>query len=252
MAGAKQRVEQQPAWVLHTYPWRETSLIVEIFSADHGRVGLVAKGARRPYSQLRGVLLAFQPLLMDWSGGGEVKTLVRAEWQGGQPLLTGRALICGYYLNELLVRLTAREDPHARLFSAYAAAVRALGRGEPESPILRRFELALLQELGYEAGLAHEGDSAEPVRPEGRYLYIIERGPVRLETLAEEGAALDPAALGEQPLLCGQTLLDMAADDFSRAETLAQSKQLLRMLINHTLGGQPLQSRRVLKELQEL
>jgi DNA repair protein RecO (recombination protein O) len=250
MAGPKQRIEQQPAWVLHTYPWRETSLIVEIFARDQGRVALVAKGARRPHSQLRGVLMAFQPLWMDWSGGGEVKTLVRAEWQGGQPLLTGRALICGYYLNELLVRLTAREDAHPRLFSAYADAVLALGRGEPESPILRRFELALLQELGYEAGLAHEGDSGEPVRPEGRYLYIIERGPVRLEAVEEEGVGA--AALGDQALVSGQTLLDMAADDFSRAETLAQSKQLLRMLINHTLGGQPLQSRRVLKELQEL
>ncbi len=256
MAGAKQRVEQQPAWVLHTYPWRETSLIVEVFSRDHGRVALVAKGARRPHSQLRGVLMAFQPLWMDWSGGGEVKTLVRAEWQGGQPLLTGRALICGYYLNELLVRLTAREDAHPRLFDAYAGAVRALGRSEPESPILRRFELALLQDLGYEAGLDHEADSGQPVRPDGRYLYIIERGPVRLETLEDEmagqGVAADAVALGDQPLVSGQTLLDMAADDFARAETLAQSKQLLRMLINHTLGGQPLQSRRVLKELQEL
>ncbi len=250
MAGAKQRVEQQPAWVLHTYPWRETSLIVEVFARDHGRVALVAKGARRPHSQLRGVLMAFQPLSMDWSGGGEVKTLVRAEWQGGQPLLTGRALICGYYLNELLVRLTAREDPHPQLFIAYAKAVRALGRGESEPPILRRFELALLQDLGYEAGLANEADGGDAVRPEGRYIYIIERGPLRLETL--EGEGVDPAALGDQALLSGQTLLDMAADDFSRAETLAQSKQLLRMLINHTLGGQPLQSRRVLKELQEL
>ncbi|ENO88534.1 DNA repair protein RecO [Thauera linaloolentis] len=255
----KQRVEQQPAWVLHTYPWRETSLIVEVFSRDHGRVALVAKGARRPYSQLRGVLMAFQPLAMDWSGGGEVKTLVRAEWQGGQPLLTGRALICGYYLNELLVRLTAREDAHPRLFAAYADATRALGRGEPESPILRRFELALLQDLGYEAGLAHEADSGDAVRPEARYLYIIERGPVRLEALEEEHRAGEDAGmpagradLGDQPVLAGQTLLDMAADDFSRAETLAQSKLLLRMLINHTLGGQPLQSRRVLKELQEL
>ena len=253
MAGAKQRVEQQPAWVLHTYPWRETSLIVEIFARDHGRVALVAKGARRPHSQLRGVLMAFQPLLMDWSGGGEVKTLVRAEWQGGQPLLTGRALICGYYLNELLVRLTAREDTHPRLFSAYADAVLALGRGEPESPILRRFELALLQDLGYEAALAIEGDSGVAVQPDERYLYVIERGPVRLETLAEEGVdCTDPTAVGDQPLISGQTLLDMADDDFSRAQTLAQSKHLLRMLINHTLGGKPLHSRRVLKELQEL
>jgi DNA repair protein RecO (recombination protein O) len=252
MAGPRQRIEQHPAWVLHTYPWRETSLIVEMLARDHGRVALVAKGARRPHSQLRGVLMAFQPLLLDWSGGGEVKTLVRAEWQGGQPLLTGRALLCGYYLNELLVRLTAREDPHPRLFAAYAEAVSALGRGEPESPILRRFELALLQDLGYEAGLAHEGDSGEPVRAEARYLYRVEGGPVRLDTVDQAGVAIEAAALGEQPLLSGQTLLDMAADDFSRAETLTQSKQLLRMLINHTLGGQPLQSRRVLKELQEL
>ena len=133
--------------------------------------------------------------------------------------------------------------------------MRALGRSEPEPPILRRFELALLQDLGYEAGLEHEADSGEPVRPDGRYLYIIERGPVRLEVLEEEirdSGGEGAGALGEQPLLSGRTLLDMAADDFSRAETLAQSKQLLRMLINHTLGGQPLQSRRVLKELQEL
>jgi DNA repair protein RecO (recombination protein O) len=250
MAGPKQRIEQQPVWVLHSLPWRETSLIVEVFSRDFGRVGLVAKGARRPYSQLRGVLMAFQPVLMDWSGAGEVKTLIRAEWQGGQPLLTGRALICGYYLNELLVRLSAREDAHPRLFSAYVEAVRALARNEPESPILRRFELALLQDLGYEAGLEVDGDSGEPVRPDERYVYIIERGPVRLEALEQEGA--DVALLGTQPLISGQVLLDMAAGDFSRTETLARSKLLLRMLINHTLGGQPLQSRRVLKELQEL
>ena len=252
MAGAKQRIEQQPAWLLHSLPWRETSLIVEVFSRDLGRVGLVAKGARRPLSQLRGVLMAFQPLLMDWSGAGEVKTLIRAEWQGGQPLLIGRALLCGYYLNELLVRLTAREDPHPRLFAAYAEAMAALGRGESQPPILRRFELALLQELGYEAALAVEGGGVA-VQADARYLYVIERGPVRLETLAEEGVDLaDRTAVGDQPLISGQTLLDMADDDFSRAQTLAQSKHLLRMLINHTLGGKPLHSRRVLKELQEL
>lgn len=252
MAGPRQRIEQQPVWVLHTLPWRETSLIVEVFARDHGRVGLVAKGARRPASQLRGVLMGFQPLLMDWSGGGEVKTLVRAEWQGGQPLLGGRALLCGYYLNELLVRLTAREDPHPRLFEAYAAAVRALAGGAAESPILRGFELALLRELGYEAGLLTEAETGDAVRAEARYAYIIERGPVRLDTLAANGfeAGADDGA--GPVIVAGQTLLDMAANDFSRAQTLAQSKQLLRMLINHTLGGQPLQSRRVLKELQEL
>ena len=238
MAGAKQRIEQQPAWVLHTYPWRETSLIVEIFARDHGRVALVAKGARRPHSQLRGVLLAFQPLWMDWSGGGEVKTLVRAEWQGGQPLLIGRALICGYYLNELLVRLTAREDAHPRLFDAYAEAVRALGRGEPESPILRRFELALLQELGYGLQLDADADGV-PVRPELRYAYIIERGAV----------PLDEYGIDDASVVAGRVLLDMARGDFREPETLAGAKALMRRLIQHYLGGQVLQSRRVFTEL---
>jgi DNA repair protein RecO (recombination protein O) len=240
----KQRIEQQPCFVLHSYPWRETSLIVELFARDHGRVALVAKGASRPYSQLRGVLMAFQPLLVDWSGGGEVKTLVRAEWQGGQPLLSGRALLCGYYLNELLVRLTAREDAHPALYAAYAAALHELARGAPLAPLLRRFELALLHELGYGTGLDAEADSGEPVQPGRDYLYIIERGPVALA----DATVSDTDA----PLISGRSLLAMARGDFSALETLQQSKPLLRAVINHYLGGQPLQSRRVLKELQEL
>lgn len=240
----KQRIDQQPGWVLHTLPWRETSLIVEVFSRDFGRVALVAKGARRPHSAFRGVLMAFQPLLLDWSGGGEVRTLVRAEWQGGQPLLTGQALLCGYYLNELLVKLTPRDDAHPNLFVAYADAVRELGRGLPPPPILRLFELALLQELGYGIGLDADVQSGEPVRAGSAYAYIIESGPVALDAADE--------APPELPVVSGQTLLDMAAGEFSRGETLAQSKRLLRVLINHYLGGQPLQSRRVLQELLEL
>ena len=237
----KQRVEQQPGFVLHTYPWRETSLIVEVFSRDYGRVALVAKGARRPQSALRGLLMGFQPLLLDWTGGGEVKTLARTEWCGGQPLLTGRALMCGYYLNELLYKLTAREDAHASLFSAYGEAVAMLSRSERHASTLRTFELALLRELGYGVELESDGESGERVDAASAYVYIIERGPVRFS--GDEG---------DLPTVSGQTLLDMAHTDFSRPETLAQSKGLLRMLINHYLGGQTLQSRRVLKELQEL
>ncbi len=99
----RHRVDGQPAFVLHAYPYSETSLIVDVFSRDHGRVAVLARGARRPRSVLRGVLLAFQPLELAWAGRGEVHTLIRAEWQGGQPLLAGKALFCGYYLNELLM-----------------------------------------------------------------------------------------------------------------------------------------------------
>jgi DNA repair protein RecO (recombination protein O) len=220
-------------------------LIVEVFARDHGRVALVAKGARRPLSALRGVLMAFQPLLLDWSGGGELKTLARGEWRGGQPLLAGRALLCGYYLNELLLKLTVREDPHPALFDAYEAAMAALGRAESLPPLLRRFELALLRELGYGAILDVDGDG-RPIRPGQPYLYIIERGP---RPCAQEMAQ---HAEGTGVPVGGQTLIDLAACDLRRDATLTEARVLLRALIDHHLGGQPLQSRRVLKELREL
>lgn len=235
---ARQRIDQQPGFVLHSYPYRETSLIVEVFSRDHGRIGLVAKGARRPMSQLRGVLMAFQPLLIDWSGGGEMKTLVRAEWQGGQPLLGGQALLCAYYLNELLMRLLPREDPHPVLFRAYGDALRALAAGDGQEVILRRFELALLRELGYGLQLDSDADGA-PVRPELRYAYIIERGAV----------PLDEYGIDDPSVVAGRVLLDMARGDFREPETLAGAKALMRRLIQHYLGGQVLQSRRVFTEL---
>lgn len=235
----KQRVDQQPSFVLHTRPWRETSLVVELLTRDHGRVAVVAKGARRPHSALRGVLMGFQSLAVDWSGGGEVKTLIRAERAGFQPLLDGRALLCGYYLNELVVHLSAREDPHPGVFEAYVAAVTALAGKAPPAPVLRRFELALLRELGYGVELEREAGSGAPVEAGQRYAYIIERGPVR--GTVTDGVEVD-----------GQTLLALANDDFSAAQTLSESKALLRLLINHHLGGRELQSRRVFKELQEL
>ena len=235
---ARQRIDQQPGFVLHSYPYRETSLIVEVFSRDHGRLGLVAKGARRPMSQLRGVLMAFQPLLIDWSGGGEMKTLVRAEWQGGQPLLGGQALLCAYYLNELLMRLLPREDPHPTLYRAYGDALRALAAGEGQEVILRRFELALLQELSYGLQLDADADGV-PVRPEVRYAYIIERGAV----------PLDEYGIDDASVVAGRVLLDMARGDFREPETLAGAKALMRRLIQHYLGGQVLQSRRVFTEL---
>ena len=183
--------------------------------------------------------MGFQSLAVDWSGGGEVKTLIRAERAGFQPLLDGRALLCGYYLNELVVHLSAREDPHPGLFEAYVAAVTALAGKALPAPVLRRFELALLRELGYGVELEREAASGVPVEAGQRYAYIIERGPVR-------GAVADGVAVS------GQTLLALANDDFSAAQTLSESKALLRLLINHHLGGRELQSRRVFKELQEL
>jgi DNA repair protein RecO (recombination protein O) len=241
--GAPGRVQQEarPAFVLHTYPFRETSLVVEAFSRDHGRVALVARGARRPRSSLRGVLLPFQPLLLAWSGKRELRTLTRAEWQGGYAVLRGQALICGFYLNELLLKLTPRDDPHERLFSEYEATLNALA-GEPDqAAALRRFEMALLRELGYAVVLDRDVERDEPVAREQTYVYVVEHGPVSAG-----------AARGNGVKLSGQTLLDMQSGTYTSPATQQQSKALMRALINHYLGDQVLHTRQLLRDLQEL
>ncbi len=241
---ARQRIDGQQAWILHSYPYSETSLILDVLSRDHGRLPLLARGARRPRSALRGVLQAFQPIEMGWFGGGEVRTLAKAEWVGGMPLLGGPALMLGYYLNELLLKLLPREDAHPALFEAYAASLQALARGEPHESRLRLFEKTLLKELGYGLSLERDALSGQPLRMNASYHYQIERGPVEVSS-GEDGASA-------QRSLRGKTLLDLARDDYSDAQTLAESKALMRRLINHHLSGQPLQSRRVFMELQEL
>lgn len=235
----RHKVDGQPAFVLHAYPYRETSLIVEAFSRDFGRVALLARGARRPRSVLRGLLLGFQPLELAWAGKGEVQTLMKAEWQGGQPLLAGKALFCGYYLNELLMQLLPREDAHERLFAVYAETLRRFADGLHESH-LRRFERALLQELGY--GLTLETDArGVALDALGYYAYEIERGLVRL-----------PRPGGSALSVSGKTLIDLAADDFSDPRSLLEAKQLMRALIAHYTGGKGLETRKIFMELQEL
>ena len=172
------RHEAQPAFVLHSYPFKETSLVVELFTRDLGRIAVVAKGARRPKSSLRGVLLAFQPLLVSWTGKGEVHTLIRAEWDGAYQPLRGLALVCGFYVNELLLKLTPRHDGHEGLFWAYAATLRALEAAGDPAGVLRGFEKALLRELGYAMTLDRDVESGHPIAAEQRYTYFVERGPV--------------------------------------------------------------------------
>ena len=232
----------EPGYVLHTYPFKETSLVVEAFTRDFGRIGLMAKGARRPASALRGALMAFQPLLLSWSGKAELKVLHRAEWQGGHYQLTGLPLICGFYLNELMLKLTARDDPHERLYLDYEAALAALRDGLAPCPVLRRFERRMLADLGYGLLLTHDVHGA-PLAPAEQYLYVLERGPVPAQQGTGDGSA---------PSLTGQALLDMERDDYSDPATLHQARALMRHVINHYLGGKTLHSRELLREMQQL
>lgn len=244
-AAGRNRLQDEPAFVLHSYPFRETSLLLDVFSRNHGRLPIMARGARRPKSSLRGVLMNFQPLLLSWFGKGEVRTLHSAEWQGGQPYLQGTALMCGFYLNELLLNLLARDDPHDQLFDYYRATLLRLAQEEDHAATLRCFEKHLLQELGYALTLEHEAGSDKAIRPEVCYRYVVERGP----RPDEEGANGDTQS--GLPVL-GKTLLDMAADDYTDPLTAQQSKQLMRMLLNHHLGGKMLHTRELIKDLQKL
>ncbi len=148
MSSRSARITDARAFVLQTTPWRETSLLVRVFARDHGTLALVAKGAKRPYSGLRTVLLPFQPLLLSWSGASEVKTLVQAEIDRLQPM-PGAALMSCWYMNELLLRLLAPEDPHPGLYDAYATALASLAQGHIVTAALRQFEWSMLQETGY-------------------------------------------------------------------------------------------------------
>jgi len=236
------RKDHQPVYVLHTYPFKETSLVVELFSREFGRVAAVAKGARRPRSAMRGMLQSFQPLTATWSGKLELKTLHSLEWGSGLLLLNGEALMCGFYLNELLLRLLPREDGHELLFDYYAQTLKILASDKNYAATLRRFELKMLQEMGYAVPLDHDEHSAVIVA-DRNYFYV-----------AEIGACSEHAQRHQQNgvQLSGKTLLHMANDDYSDVQTQQQSKQLMRVLLAHYLGDKPLYTRQLLIDLQEL
>ena len=236
----RRRAELEPGYVLHAYAYKETSLIVEAFTRRFGRVSLLARGARRPRSAMRGVLLAFHPLRLTWSASAELGTLMAAEWGGGQKSLAGAGLMCGFYLNELLLRLLPREDAHENLFDAYAAALESLSVEEGQAPVLRSFERRLLVELGYAPVLDRDAASGAAIEPDKRYAYEAERGPV--ETRRDSG----------ESVVSGRTLLDMAADDYGNARTREEARRLMRALIADRLGGRALHTRAVLSELQDL
>ena len=240
-SASEYRIAEQPAFVLHSYPYRETSLIIDVLSRDHGRLALVAKGAKRPHSALRGVLQTFQPLALSWSGKSEVRTLTGAEWVGGMLPLRGDALLCGFYVNELLVKFCAREDPHPQLFHHYVVTMTRLAHDEPPVQVLRSFERVLLRETGYAMAL-NRTVARRAVLAEGRYVFDPERG-------VREASDDLPA---QWPVVAGQTLLDMEQDDYHRAQTVAQSKTLMRFLLNTYLGGTPLATRQILIDLQNL
>jgi DNA repair protein RecO (recombination protein O) len=230
------RVQLVPGYVLHQRPYRESSALLEVFTASHGRLGLVARGMRSSKFRQRGELQPLRPLRLSWSARGELGTLTGVEADGPAPALRGNALYSAFYLNELLVRLLARQDPHPRLYALYADSLRALSGEAEVEPVLRRFEKRLLEEIGYGLLLDHEVQHGAAVEPQRWYDYHLESGPVTVDRADAPGFVFS-----------GASLLALAREQLTDPAALRDAKRLMRAALNLYLGDRPLHSRELFK-----
>lgn len=230
------RVAQEPAFILHHHNYAETSLLLEVLTRTHGRLGLIAKGARRPRSPLRATLIPFQPLAVAFSGRGDLPALSSAEPLASAAPLAGNMLFCGLYLNELLLRLLHRHDPHERLFDHYTDALERLAAGTDSEPVLRVFEKRLLDEIGYGVVLDHDVADGSALQADREYRYLPERGPVAAGSTQDEGIAVQ-----------GKSLLALAAERLQEESVRRDAKRLMRALLARHLGNRPLISRELFR-----
>lgn len=231
-----QRIDLHPAYILHTTPYRDTSLLIDVFSHEHGRLGMVARGVRGSRAKNKQPLQPFRRMLLSWQSKSDLATLTHWETEGLPTALNGKNLLSGFYLNELLLRLTHRHDPHPQLFEDYQRALQCLANASSPDACLRRFELALLNELGYGLILDHDADSGAAIEKEQLYCYYLEHGPIH-ESGYCSGVPLH-----------GETLLELASTEFSSERSLKQAKQLMRSILGRYLGDKPLKSREVFRQ----
>lgn len=230
---------QEPAYVLHRRPWRETSLMVDLFSLNHGRMTVIARGANSAKSPLKAQLQPFQPLIVDWAGRGDLKTLTQVDVRAGPTITRTVSLYSGLYLNELLQRILPAADPHPTLFAAYIDAIGQLSNTRDVEPVLRRFELAFASALGYDFAWDRATDTGQSVEPGGEYCYDPEQGIV---------SGLSPGVRLRN--LPGDVLLNLAAEDLQSERCRRLAKRVMRVLIDYLLQGRPLNSRSLFTHLR--
>jgi len=214
--------------------------LVNIFTREYGRLTLIAKGCRRKKSAVRGLLLPFKPLLLSWAGKGQLPILTGAEQSGHLPELNRLRLFSGYYINELIIKLLHRYDAHDRLFDQYHLSVLALMQSESPHRVLRVFEKNLLKEIGFGLVLDHDVETGEMIKPDQRYRYVPERGPVGISQDRYHGL-----------VIYGKTLQALDREAFDDEITLSESRRLVRALIHLQLNGKEPRSRRVMSELNK-
>ena len=230
---SEQRIQLQPGFVLHQYNYRDSSLLLEVLTRDFGRVGIVARGVKKEKSKFHGVLHAFMPLLLGWSGRGELVTLTHAEVSGAGYVLAGKRLLSGFYLNEILMRLLQRHDPHPEIYTLYQKTLDAFSNGADEESILRHFECELLNSIGYGLILDHDAETGELLLPDAQYLYILEKGPIRCETVSKSSDGVR---------VSGKTLLALLKNQLTDESVRLEAKRLMRAILSTYLGDRPLNS----------
>jgi len=226
------RIEQERAYILHTRSYRETSLLLDVFTRDQGRVSLVARGVRRHKSGQSVYLQPFRRLSISWSARGELGTMTAVEPEGAAVELPPEAVMAGFYVNELIVRLLHRHEAHPELFRAYEAILERLEDERQREHSLRYFELDLLEAIGFGLVLDHDVVTGQAIRADEVYQYVSERGPSAEQTLP-----------GDHARVCGRTLAELALRNLVSETGLREAKQLLRQEIAAHLGGRPLASR---------
>jgi len=255
------KVEQQPAYLLRARPFAESSLVADLFTREHGRLCVIAKGARRPKSRVRGALLPFLPLLASWSGKGQLPTLTSVESRidAGPALngaLRGETLASGFYLNELLLLLLHRHDAHEALFEKYHDAVLRLADAPSPRDVLqalRVFEKHFLRHIGFGAVLDREADTGQAIDAARRYHYLPERGPVCVDasvaSMVADAPAFDAPAAADALPISGRALRALQEESFPSEVELREAQRLTRALIDRQLGGRALRTRRVLRDM---
>ena len=231
--------QQEPAYVIHRRPWRETSLMVDVFALNHGRMTVIARGANSAKSPLKAQLQPFQPLMLDWTGRGDLKTLTQVDVRSGPSLKRTASLYSGLYLNELLQRILPAADPHPTLFAAYIDAIAKLSETDEIEPVLRRFELAFAAALGFDFAWDLATDTGQAVEPGRLYCYDPEQGIV---------ASAGPEARLRN--LSGEVLLALAAGDLESESSRRTAKRVMRVLTDYLLQGRPLHSRSLFSHLR--
>ena len=234
---ATRRVQQQPAYILHHRPFRDTSQLLDVISLEYGKVTLVARGSRAAKSRLRGILRPFQPLRLSWFSRSDLGTLTGAETDAAPLSLGGDALLSAYYVNELVLSFLHRHDPQPEIFDAYAQALAALSGSEELAANLRVFEMELLRLLGYALNLEHDANRHEPIDEDRFYEYRVDQGPV-IVTRTEGPMVFE-----------GARLRGIAEAAFEDPEVLRDAGRLMREVIRHHLDGRELKSRKVLLDL---